>query len=58
VDESKRNNTVKLIEEMLVEEVPIIPLFNTHFKSLKKKHLKINPNHTLIDFKWARLETE
>ncbi len=57
-DENKRTMLVKQIEEMLIDEQPIIPLFNTYDQSMKKKYLKITPNHALIDFKWARLESE
>lgn len=57
-DDLKRTASIKLIEEMLVDEQPIIPLFNTYSQSMKKKYLKLTPNHTLMDFKWARLENE
>lgn len=44
------------IEELLIREMPIIPLFETCFQFMKKKSLKLTPNHMLIDFKWARLD--
>jgi oligopeptide transport system substrate-binding protein len=57
-DPALRNVRVKEIEEFLIDDQTIIPLFNTYSKSMKKKYLRVNLNHTLIDFKWARLETE
>ncbi len=57
-NDSKRHASVKEIEKMLVDEQPIIPLFHTYFQAMKKKSLKMHPNHTLMDFKWARLEAE
>ncbi len=57
-DNVKRSALVKLIEDILVDELPIIPLFNTYYNSMKKKYLKLTPNHTLMDFKWAQLENE
>lgn len=57
-DELKRTESVKHIEEMVVDEQPIIPLFNTYSQAMKKKCLKINLSHRLMDFKWARLESE
>lgn len=43
------------IEEILIREMPIIPLFETRFQFMKKKNLQLTPNHMLMDFKWARL---
>ena len=58
IDDDKRVALIQQIEEFLVDEQPIIPLFNTYFQSMKKKSLKVHPNHALMDFKWARLETD
>jgi oligopeptide transport system substrate-binding protein len=57
-DDLKRNASIKQIELQLIDEQPIIPLFNIYCQSLKKKCLQMTPNHPLMDFKWARLETE
>jgi ABC-type oligopeptide transport system substrate-binding subunit len=43
------------IEEILIREMPIIPLFGTCLQYMKKKSLQLIPNHILMDFKWARL---
>ncbi len=43
------------IEEILIREMPIIPLFETCLQFMKKKNLQLIPNHALIDFKWAQL---
>jgi oligopeptide transport system substrate-binding protein len=43
------------IEEILIREMPIIPLFETRLQFMKKKYLQLIPNHILMDFKWARL---
>ncbi len=57
-DDIKRYAFIKEIEEILVDELPIIPLFHTYSQSIKKKSLKFQPNHVLMDFKWARLESD
>ncbi|MBP7074795.1 MAG: peptide ABC transporter substrate-binding protein, partial [Rhabdochlamydiaceae bacterium] len=57
-DDLKRYASIKQIEEILVDEQPIIPLFHTYSQSMKKKSLKFQPNHVLMDFKWARLESD
>lgn len=57
-DLGRRQTLIKQIEEQLVDDTPVVPLFNTYYQSIRKKKLKININHTLIDFKWARIETE
>jgi len=43
------------IEEILIREMPVIPLFDTYYQFMKKKFLQFTPNHMLMDFKWARL---
>jgi oligopeptide transport system substrate-binding protein len=54
IDDVKRDALLLKIEEILVEEMPMIPLFHTYHKSIKKKALILTPNHSLLDFKWAR----
>ncbi len=53
-DSAKRNKLLYKIEESLIREMPIIPLFETCIQFMKKKSLQLEPNHALIDFKWAR----
>jgi oligopeptide transport system substrate-binding protein len=56
----KENNDIikkellKAAEKLLIHEVPVIPLFHTSYRAIKKKSLLFKPNHTLLDFKWAR----
>ncbi len=57
-DNAKRKAFVKQLEEALVDEIPIIPLFKTYYQSMRKKNLMLEPNHTLMDFKWARFEQD
>jgi oligopeptide transport system substrate-binding protein len=53
-NEKLRKQLLFQIEEMLLREMPIIPLFETCLQYMKKKNLQLTLNHTLIDFKWAR----
>lgn len=53
-DEEKRNKLLYKVEEILIREMPIIPLFETCLQFMKKKSLHLVPNHALLDFKWAR----
>ncbi len=53
-DPDKRKFFLYQIEEILIREMPIIPLFETCLQFTKKKSLQLIPNHTLMDFKWAR----
>ncbi|HUD01573.1 MAG TPA: peptide ABC transporter substrate-binding protein [Rhabdochlamydiaceae bacterium] len=53
-DDDKRKLLLYRVEEILINEMPIIPLFETCLQYMKKKSLQLIPNHTLIDFKWAR----
>jgi len=53
--EESVNLRIFKIEEILIREMPIIPLFETRFQFMKKKNLQLTPNHMLMDFKWARL---
>ena len=52
--EEARKLLLSQIEEILIHEMPIIPLFETCLQFMKKKSLLLTPNHPLIDFKWAR----
>ena len=54
-NDDNRKALLYKIEEILIREMPIIPLFETHFQFMKKKNLQLVPNHMLMDFKWARL---
>lgn len=53
-NEQQQRLLLHKIEEMLLNEMPIIPLFETSLQYMKKKSLSLTLNHTLIDFKWAR----
>jgi oligopeptide transport system substrate-binding protein len=55
-DDDIRKTLLYEIEEILVYEMPIIPLFETCYQFMKKKSLHFVPNHILMDFKWARLK--
>jgi oligopeptide transport system substrate-binding protein len=55
-DDGIRKILLRKIEELLINEMPIIPLFETCFQFMKKKSLHFVPNHILMDFKWARLK--
>lgn len=54
LDDEKRNKLLLKLEEILIAEMPIIPLFHTFYQSIKKKSLVLKPNHALCDFKWSR----
>ncbi len=57
--ETEKGKQIELlirIEQILIDEMPIIPLFETCLQFMKKKYLLLEPNHTLIDFKWARFQ--
>ena len=54
-NDEKRKLLLFQIEDLLIREMPIIPLFETCFQFMKKKNLSFVPNHNLMDFKWARL---
>ncbi|HEX2579643.1 MAG TPA: peptide ABC transporter substrate-binding protein [Rhabdochlamydiaceae bacterium] len=55
-NDEKRKSLLYQVEELLIREMPIIPLFESCYQFMKKKNLVFTPNHTLMDFKWARLE--
>jgi oligopeptide transport system substrate-binding protein len=57
IDEDRTKLLLKQIEKMLIDEMPIIPLFETCFQFMKKKSLVLTPTHALMDFKWSRLKT-
>jgi oligopeptide transport system substrate-binding protein len=40
-------------EEILLEEMPVIPIFNMLTRAIKKKNLKVHYTTSLMDFKWA-----
>lgn len=43
-------------EELLLEEMPVIPLVANTSQALKKKNFRINSSSTLINFKWGYFE--
>lgn len=55
-NDASRKSLLYKIEELLIYEMPIIPLFETCYQYMKKKSLHFVPNHILMDFKWARLK--
>ncbi len=55
-NDDSRKLLLHKIEELLIYEMPIIPLFETCYQFMKKKSLHFVPNHILMDFKWARLK--
>jgi len=55
-DNSKQKEKLAEIEQLLVEELPVIPIYYSHDMHMKSTHLKgfyINPNTSVIDFKYA-----
>jgi oligopeptide transport system substrate-binding protein len=53
-EEVERKKNLMKAELILIKELPIIPLFHTHYQAIKKKSLLFQPNHMLLDFKWAK----
>lgn len=56
VDNTKRLHLLAQAEEILLEEMPVIPLVYPIYKAVRKKHLD-NPIQTLAhyDFKWTSI---
>lgn len=55
----KRREYLHQAEQLLLDEMPVIPLFVAHYKYLLREHVKgiyISPMG-LVDLKWAYLET-
>jgi oligopeptide transport system substrate-binding protein len=60
LDRAERETNLKIrksyylqAEEILLEEMPVIPIFNMVSQAIKKKNLKVPYTSSLMDFKWA-----
>lgn len=56
IETEKRQNYYLQAEQILLEELPVVPIFSNSFQALKKKSLKIKCSSNLINFKWAYFE--
>ncbi len=57
IDQQKKRQHYLQAEEILLEEMPVIPLFSNIHHSIKKKRLIITIFSQIMNFKWARFES-
>jgi oligopeptide transport system substrate-binding protein len=56
IDPNKRQLYYRQAEEILLDEMPVIPLFSMKSKAIKKKNLRMYSKAPLANFKWAYFE--
>jgi oligopeptide transport system substrate-binding protein len=58
IDAQLRQQYYLEAEKILIEDMPVAPIFSGFFQAIKKKNLKITCTSTLVNFKWAYFDSQ